>query len=136
MKTSNADRDGLTTQKTACKTAYGQDRYVQVLELEKSVLRYTVIEVLPESYYRVTNVAREYVRLGPRLRQRSSSARENLLDGHQTNTGQDAHYGKQLPEFKVSHQLPATNIYTVRSTQINTLHVYLTSDRRSVGGNE
>ena len=51
---------------------------------------------------------------------RSRDERDNSLDSHEADTGEYAHDGKQLPELKVHHEVPATNIYTVRTIHINT----------------
>ena len=89
---------------------------MHLLSLNQKGLGDLFVIVFPESIYVMPDVA------ATRLATCASPNHQNtaILDSHQPNAGQDAHDGEQLPEFDVTEQAPATDIYTVRTIHINT----------------
>lgn len=71
------------------------------------------IEMFPEGVGVVADVA------GDVSSGRLEAGRIYVLDGHETDTGEDCHDGEELPKIQAAEELQTSNIYTVRAVVIN-----------------
>ncbi len=90
-----------------------------MLTINQKFLIYRIVVVLPQRVRVMADIAIRHRRLVLVLCI-EATAGQNLLDGHEPNTGQNAHDAEQLPELDIFQQPPATDIYTMRTIHINT----------------